>query len=178
MDLLQSQNTELLQKVEMLESELIEVRREKSELASNSRFRLTKGSFDAFDQDSKNKSACQKMELEKLSLLETIRSLEISQEKAKFENRELLRSLSQRTEHNDMLEGDRIALTEKIRHLQSQLMEFESAHSSLLQERSSLKSSLAKLEGEKMSIEMILNDIENTHGRLLTNSNSEKEDLK
>ncbi|CAG9325169.1 unnamed protein product [Blepharisma stoltei] len=177
MNSLRSQNAELAHKIEILESELTEVRREKAELAQNSRFSSSRGLMSSSQLELKLNSL-RSLEQEKDSLIQTIRALEINQEKIVQENQELARALSQRSEHSSLLEGDKVSLTEKIRQLQMQLMEFEVAHSSLLQEKANLKSSLAKLEGEKAEAEIRFSDFRSSHEQFMIASNNEIDHLK
>ena len=155
-NLYKSQNSQLLQRVQLLESELKHLRG---------------------DQPTTFKNTLDQLQTEKSSLSDKIKLLEKSLSEVKRERQELSRSLHLNSERVTLLEGDKAALTQNIKQLQKQLQEFQSTNSSLVDQRASLKASLAKLDCEKESISAKLEQAEKDYQAMLATSDQEKTNM-
>ena len=123
------------------------------------------------------KSSLSVLESERHSLLESLRELEKKHESLKDKNQEFMRSLNYQAEHITSLETEKGIMTDKIKQLQNKIFEFENIHSSMMQERGSLKASIELLQEENEKFKSLYDGRESFIQKLANSYGEEKETI-
>ena len=123
------------------------------------------------------RSSLNLMEQDRHYLLESLREIQKRNEVENEKNFELGRNLSYQADHIRQLESEKALLTETVKDLRLKFEELENAHSDLVQDRSSLKMTLAQMQEEVHINRLQASDKELYIEKLASSYNQEKDTI-